>query len=242
MRIKVAQGDWGDTRIGDLEVLLTDVASHILRLLREPPIESIVVAPTSSRNDDPITLYRASPKSPFWILLQARDKYWAKYVFQFSHELCHVLSDYERLRDSPNNWFHETICELASVFTLRRMAERWPSCPPFPNWAGYAGPLASYAQERLSRKEHQLPAGMTLSAFLLAEEETLRKNRYLRDKNAVVAYSLLPIFESESAGWNALRKLPNSHTMFKDYLREWHSQVDTVDKPVVNRIIQLFSE
>ena len=62
----------------------------------------------------------------------ARDRKWAKFGYQFSHEFCHVLSNYENLKANPNNWFHEAICELASVFTLRRMAERWPTHPPYP--------------------------------------------------------------------------------------------------------------
>ena len=213
-----------------------------MRLFREPPIGTILVAPTRSTDDDPITLYRLSPLSPFPILLQARDKHWAKFAYQFSHELCHVLSDYERLRDSPNNWFQEAICELASVFTLRRMAERWPAQPPYSNWAGYGHSLSDYTQDLLSDRKHQLPLGMTLSAWLIAEEESLRKDPYQRCKNAVVAYSLLPIFESDPAGWNAIRSLPNSTVLLKDYLCEWNSQIEPDDKSFVNLIIQLLRE
>ena len=74
-----------------------------------------------------------------------RDRQQNQYAYQFAHEFCHVLSGYEGLEGNPNNWFHETICELASVFTLRRMAERWPTHPPYPNWAGYSKHLLEYA-------------------------------------------------------------------------------------------------
>ena len=84
-----------------------------------------MVEPTLSESDDPITPYRPSRQGPFTVFLAARDDYWCQFAYQFSHELCHVLSDYERLGEGPNGWFHEAICELASVFTLRRMAERW---------------------------------------------------------------------------------------------------------------------
>ena len=82
----------------------------------------------------------------------------------------------------------------------------------------------------------------TLSDWLLSEEESLRQDRYQRDKNAVVAYTLLPIFESEPAGWNAIRRLPNSLAMFEDYLREWHSLVEPLDRPLVKRILGLFED
>ena len=55
-------------------------------------------------------------------------------------------------------------------------------------------------------EKRQLPTGMTLSTWLQSEEEGLRQDRYLRDKNALVAYSLLPIFESDPAGWNFIRR------------------------------------
>ncbi len=150
------------------------------------------------------------------------------------------MSDYERLGEGPSGWFHETVCELASVFTLRRMAERWPTEPPHSHWADYAGSLASYADDLLSQVERQLPAGMALSTWLRSEEEALRKDRYLRDKNAVVAYSLLPIFEDDPAGWNAIRRLPASSAMLMDYLLEWHASVEPTDKPFVKRILDAF--
>ena len=242
LRLRVVSSNWGDASSQSIEVLLTDVVSHLTRLFRESPTGIIVVAPTPTTEDDPITRYRPSPQSPFTILLSARDDYWCQFVYQFSHELCHVLSDYERLGEGPNGWFHEAICESASVFTLRRMAERWRTCPPYPGRTDYAESLACYADSYLSREERRLPAGTTLSDWLLSEEESLRQDRYQRDKNAVLAYTLVPIFESEPAGWNAIRRLPNSSALFEDYLREWHSLVEPLDRPFVKRILGLFKD
>lgn len=241
MRIEVAECDWKDARRSDIEVLLKNVACHLTGVLREPPSGDIVVRATPLPDDDPITLYRSSPEERFTILLSARGKYWCKFAYQFSHELCHVISGYERLRGSQNGWFHEAICELASVFTIRRMAQTWPTHPPFPNWAGYASSLASYAEDCLVRHEQQLPAGVTLSTWLLSEEESLREDCQQRDKNAVVAYSLLPIFESEPAVWNAIRRLPHSSSVFREYMLEWHTLVGHEDKPHVKRMIDAFA-
>ena len=242
MDITVAPFGWGTSRPRDVQVLLEDTASHLNRLLRDAFAGTIIVIPAPCDDATPRTHYRSSSNDPFFIQLPARDRYWAKFAYQFSHELCHVLSDYERLRERPNSWFHEAICELASVFTLRRMAESWPTCPPFPHWAEYAAALYGYADKRLAQEECQLPAGITLASWLVVEEEGLRQNRYLRDKNAVVAYCLLRTFEDEHSGWNAIRNLPNSSAKFREYLREWHSQVEAIDKPFVDRIIQLFDE
>ena len=242
MDITVIDCDWGGALPSDIEMLLTDVACHLTETFRELPEGDIVVGSTFSPDDNPITLFRSSREEPFTILLSARGRHWSQFAYQFSHELCHVLSDYERLRDSRNNWFHEAICELASIFTIRRMVETWPMRPPYANWAGYAQSLSSYAEENLAREERRLPAGMTLSKWLLLEEEGLRENCRQRDKNAIVACSLLPIFESEPAVWSTIRRLPHSSAMFREYMLEWHSWVEPAEKPLVKRILEAFTQ
>ena len=193
-----------------------------------------------SNDGVPRVLYRSSTEEPISILLSAHNRLWSKFAYQFSHEFCHVLSDYERLRENPNNWFHEAICEVASLFTLRRMAKRWLIEPPFPNWKDYANHLADYTKEVLSRPEAQLPKGDTLRCWLSLHEAELRRDSYQRDMNALVAKQLLPTFESVPEGWNAIRKFPSSSAKFPFYLREWHSSVDSIDKPFVERLSNVF--
>ena len=242
MNLTVAPYGWGMALSIDVQLLLEDTASHLKRLMRDQVGGTVIVVPAPCDDFTPRTHYRPSPNDPFFIQLTATNRSWAQFAYEFAHEICHVLSGYERMRGSRNSWFHEVLCELASVFTLRRMAEGWPSSPPYPNWATYAAELSTYADKYLSREERRLPTSMTLSAWLLSEEDSLRQDCCKRDKNAVVAYTLLPIFESEPAGWNAIRRLPNSSAMFEDYLREWHSLVEPLDKPFVKRILGFFED
>ena len=83
LQILVAEGDWGDAQPNNIEMLLKDVASHLTQLIREPLSGTIEVAPTKSLDDKPITIYRFSPETPYPILLQAREKYWCKFAYQF---------------------------------------------------------------------------------------------------------------------------------------------------------------
>ena len=221
-------------------MLLGDVASHLSRLLVDPVVEHIMVVPASGPDDDPVTFYRCGIPGPITIQLTARDTYWAQFSYQFAHEFCHVLSDYERLRDNPNQWFHEALCELASVFTLLCMAERWPTQPPYPHWAGYAASLFGYADNRLADENHQMPKGLTLATWLPMHETDLRQNPYIRDKNAVVAYQLLPLFEADPSGWNAVRSMPSSTGILTEYLADWHECVQPADKPFVELVIGAF--
>lgn len=238
MQLHVLPDNWGNADLNDIQKLLKDTASHLNRLLRSPFRGIIHVGRSPEKH--PRALYRVSSDDPFVIWLSAHDRLWCKFAYQFSHEFCHVLSGYESLRNNPNNWFHESICELASVFALRRMAERWPSNPPYPNWADYAQALQQYSQDLLSCPEAQLPNSITLQDWLFSHEETLRKDRYQREKNALVAYELLPIFESDPTGWNAVRSFPDSSGSLKEYFVEWYSLVDTSDKEFVARLSNAF--
>ena len=186
---------------------------------------------------------REVPDQPFFVIkLSVRGSNPCPFVYEFSHEFCHVLSNFEKLEPElnsepkPNNWFHEAICELASVFTLRRMAEHSLSHAPSPHWAYWGQELKDYAQERLTRLGVKLPEGVTLQAWLSSHEESLRHDRYQREKNALVAYRLLPIFESDPAGWNAIRSLPDSEGYLAEYFVDWHCSADDEDKDFIARL------
>ena len=123
------------------------------------------------------------------------------------------------------------------MFTLRRMAERWPTDPPYLNWADYSESLLTYVVNLQNREEVQLPAGATLPDWLASEEPLLREDpyqgKYQRNKQATVAYALLPLFEERPSGWNALRALPNSSDELGDYLAEWAAAVHPDDRQFI---------
>ena len=250
MEITVADSDWGDAYRENIEKLLEDVASHIVRLLRDPLIGSIMVEPAPPTKAHPETLPRSSPEEPCTILLSARGKLWAKFSYQFAHEFCHVLSGCERLRNNPNNWFVEALCELASIFTLRRMAERWPTQPPYQNWTSYGASLARYTVRVPVASGHAALLSGAIKQLLSCEEDNLREaslraefgkfSKSDRDKVAVVSHALLPIFESEPTGWNAVRKVPVINGPLTEYLEDWYAQVELTDKPFLKRILNAF--
>ena len=246
MQIVVEPQDWGDARTSDIEKLLVDVASHIERSLRDS-LTGVVVVPAPEIDPNPRTLCRHSPSDPFKVQLTARHKLWGKFAYQFAHELCHVLSNLERLRGNPNNWFVEALCELSSVFTLRQMAERWRTQPPYPNWASYAGSLAGYpvCMPVASGQRDLLTDAVKL--LLSSEEDNLRaasiRQEYGdfheadRGKIAVFSHAMLPIFESQPTGWNSVRNVPETEGSLSEYLADWYTQVEPVDKPFVGRIL-----
>ena len=164
MHIRIAKRDWGTARLSDLEVLLTDVASHLMRPLRERPCGTIVVEPTASKCDEPITPYRlslrkANDSQSSWPL--ARWLLVPVCVCNSHSELCHVLSKTMSVLSGRTEWLvpRGHLRARLSLHGLRRMAvQRWITCPPkFPGRSDYAGSLASYAEDLLSQDPTQAP-------------------------------------------------------------------------------------
>ena len=241
VHIVVPPSNWGEGRRKYVETLLRNTASHMFLLFRNPFDADIRVIP-GPIDEDPICLYRLPTETRDTIKLSARNRYWGQYAYQFAHEFCHVISKHDNLKENPNNWFHEAICELASAFTLRCMGERWRTDPPYPHLADYADKLIKYecSHRQKSQLKCKLPDGVSLHSWLLDNEDVLREDKYQREKNSMVAYQLLPIFEDTPTGWNAVRNFPTSKGYLKEYLRDWYSSVESEDKPFVARLSNAF--
>ncbi len=238
MNISVRPSNSDNIHIPSIKALLTDTANHLNQFLRNPFSGVIEVQIASNEPKAPITLNRDYGLGQSKVLLSARDKYWCQYVFQFAHEFCHVLTDYyERLLANPNAWLHETICEIASIFALQRMAHQWCNNPTIPGQHGYAEQFQIYADDRLGRREVKLPTGMDLHGWLKSREKELRSADVTDDNQrlnqSLIAYILLPIFEKNPEGWNAITKFPTSTGELPEYLSDWHLSVDSDDKNFV---------
>ena len=151
--------NWGGGRPQDIRVLLSNVARHLTQHLRDTPEAAIEV---NYWPNYPIILIRPPGITSYTILLTANGTRWAQYSYQFAHEFCHLMSGYERLHGRANNWFHEAICEMASLFTLKSMGESWIEAPPYPNWRDYAEHLTEYAENVADtvRGEHPVKAAL----------------------------------------------------------------------------------
>ena len=62
-----------------------------------------------------------------------RDGIEAYRAYQFAHEFCHILCNFDD-DWKGNNWFEETMCETSSLFVLRRLSKEWEERPPYPAW------------------------------------------------------------------------------------------------------------
>lgn len=163
-----------------------------------------------------------------FIFLNTQDRLWSQYAYQFSHELCHYVVDTPfPPKCDKFGWFEEAICELASIFTLKRMALAWKHSPPYPNWTGYADSLNAYADNIINAGKESLT--MPFDQWLSLNLETLYQNRIDRSLNKIVAVQLLPIFNTYPKIWRAIHYLSsvnvNIEMSFEDYVFEWRKSL-----------------
>ena len=155
--------------------------------------------------------------------LSARDTYWCQYVYQFAHELCHVMINFDRHRAHKHRWFSEALCELASLVRLAPPGGGVAEDPPdgvaeaaafAPNFATYATRVA----ERYSRPGD-------LPRWLADHLPGLEADPYGRDGNGVLAVDPAATVLENPSLWRDCGPLncwdPYANATFRDYLDAW---------------------
>lgn len=239
--IRVEPGDWGNARVAEVAAVLASATAEITDHVPGLPPISVLVQHTSRH---PVTLYGRSENNEHIVRLSARGRHWYQFAYEFGHELCHILCDHARYRHREEGWFEESLCELASLFTLRRMAVSWRRSPPCPAWARHATDLQEYVDDLLAEPHRQLPAGMQLKDWYRANAEDLRFHPWDRERNELVATCLLPEFEERPEGWGAIPHVSPSGSRpiesFEAYLEGWLRRTPRQRRPFVTAVADRF--
>ena len=232
--ITVKGTNWGTGRPENIKSLLENVAWHMTRHFRGRVYATIEVENSLL---GPKTLLRIPGQTTYTILLDTSDRHWAQYSYQFAHEFCHLVSNYEQQFGRPSQWIDETICETASLFALRSMGVTWKEKPPYQNWRRFAQNLTAYADTRAAEVESQVPDDEAWEGWFRRHEARGRNEPYDREGNRIVALRLLPLFEQYPEGWNTIRSLPASQERISQYLTDWKEQAyHQGDRAFITRI------
>ena len=247
INIRVRAGGFGGASAADITAVLQSAAGELSRYWPRTQLPSIDVY---HRADHPQTDSRRAAGNRIAIGLTARDNHWAQYSFQFAHECCHALINYSsderglaHDRRYANLWLEESLCETASLFTLRALSRSWLIAPPYAAWRDYAPLFSAYAQERLALPEHHLPAGTSFVVWFRANEPALRQDSSRRDSNTIVAAHLLPIFEKEPRGWGALAffsRAANPNQSLSQHFTKWRSDCPRELQRFVTKLAAVF--
>ncbi|HEX6734502.1 MAG TPA: hypothetical protein VF096_06790 [Azonexus sp.] len=245
LSIDVRPGGWGNASKESIETALYAVADTLMSQLPRKLAVPIVV-----RHSDgaPVALYDRGPAGEYLVHLHASGENWHLYVYEFAHELCHILSNYEENVGADttkyNQWFEETLCETASLYTLQKLAATWETAPPSPRWSNEARKLRRFFDHLIAEGHRQLPAHTPLHDWLVEKEEHLRKDPYLRKENEVMAKLLLPLFQDNPQNWEALNYLnldpDDARNTLRDYLGNWYDNAPAEHKQFVRNVLALF--
>ena len=215
--LNIENGNWGATSLRTIRGVLTSAAEVLLAEFGNAPEAPIHVAPWRR---DPQVFY---DQRPYRMRLSARDTYWCQYVYQFAHELGHVMTNFDRHRDHKHRWFNEALCELASLFVLHRLTTVWAEDPPdgVTEASAYAPNFATYAVRVADR--YSRPGD--LPQWLADHLPELEADPYVRERNGVMAVSLLQRFLDDPSLWRDCRRLncwdPSANRTFREYLDAW---------------------
>jgi hypothetical protein len=231
-------GDWRGGSAEDIRRVLLSAGSEIFRLFPGRKIHPIIVKRSAS---GPMVTYERGPNNEYIVLLNTQGTFWSQYSYQFAHEFCHIMSNYDEAKN--NQWFEETLCEMASMFAMRRMSETWKTKPPYSNWKSFAPHLYDYAANLI--KEGQVPEGRAfIQWFEENRAELLKSEGGLRARNKIVAAQLLPLFEAEPAEWQAVQYLngwrAEGNQPFDEFLKSWWQTAPEKHRPFIESIAQKF--
>lgn len=232
--LQIERTGWKGDRPGDINAVLREAT---LPLLRQFPGRALAPIRVQNKPTGPMVLFKRGELDEYIVLLDTGDRRWAQYMYQFSHEMCHILCNYE---DDPNGnkWFEESLCEMASIYTLRRLGEKWQTDAPFSNWKSYHSALTDYASDRL--QQGKLPDGLTLAEWFNAHATELRESSTNRQLNNIAAAELLPLFENDHKNWRAIEYLNDGERTgpipFEEYLGGWRRRCPNSLKPLVNKV------
>jgi len=233
----VDEDEWEGAAPADVVAVLESAGMQLLRHVPAAARPTITVAARGG----PISLFDRTPEGHFQVRLDTGGNHWAQYGFQFGHELCHVLCRSGRTART-HLWFEEAVCETASLFVLRSMAEAWEEEPPYPNWRGFAPHLRDYASKRLATSPR--PDSMPLAAWYARHRDELRERPTDRDNGLAIAAALLPLFEASPGRWAAIHWLNAADEPqpadFRAHLAAWRDRLPAEHTGAVEVIADTF--
>ena len=237
----VENGNWGAVSLSAIQGVVGSAYTVLVRAFEKEPEDAIHMIPWNQ--EYPLAVY---DRRPYQIYLSARDSYWSQYVYQFSHELCHILTNFDRAKQHRHKWFEGSLCELSSLFVLHRLAEVWAESPPagILKAVDFAPSHGKYAES--VEEKYRLYPGKHLPKWFAENITALEASPTERKLNGVMSVALLDYFRKDPSLWRECGWLnhwdPKENDSFTEYLDSWSvclSEND-LDNKAANIVRKLF--
>jgi len=216
---RLAPEGWGEAAAADIKAVLGSAMQQLWRYFPGRKLESMLVM---RGHEGPIVHYKRNDLKELVVQLDTGGLYWCQYAYQFAHEFCHILCGFDD--DWKGNlWFEESLCETASLFVLRRMAEGWTKEPPFETWRAYAPRFKEYADDVMNRRT--VVSESRLADYYRKYRGKLAANPVDRERNGAISLLLLRVLEAKPEAWEAVTWLNSAPSKpgetFEAYLTKW---------------------
>ena len=237
LAIKTAPHGWGKIPVEAVSKVTDSVSSVLMRDFPNKVLDPIIL-----KNDKtgPEVLYKRGRNNDYIVHVNIQGTYWAQLTYQFSHELCHVLSNFAN-ENGKNQWFEEALCEAVSLYTIEKMADEWEVNPPYERWRSYASAFDDYNEVMLN-ETHRYPS-LKLPKWFRYHRRSIEASPYQRHKDEVIGTAIYKLmqkgkFQVSSIQYLNLGDADNSKS-FTNYLKDWHQHSPPESKPSVEEVAKL---
>jgi hypothetical protein len=233
-KIQIA-GEWPNSQGAVTSALLNNIVQTFSDLTSRDSIPKLLILNEPSR-DCPMVNFEKIGDQTLVFLCTSSGGLWSQIAYQLSHELCHIHANFAEQQGHAFKWLEESFCELASICNMQVMGQKWLTNAPLPYMSSYATSLNEYVQNRLD----QISMPIQFNEWLESNIEELKSNQYLREKNCVIAYKLMPIFKEDNKAWRAVgfinKWAVNYDDTLSDYFSAWEQNSPEELKETVKAI------
>lgn len=240
---KLTDSGWGETPLDELAEVLRATTEIMFEGIPEQYLENIKVSIFSWDLLPGDVAYGGRAYTAgrvFNVFLKPYERDWRRYVNVFAHELCHVL-DANSSTPAKFRWFEETLCQTASLYVMKRLAERW-SKSEHPGQHSYSAYLFEYFRFLYDQPHRRLRPGHSLAGWYQNQGSSLENQWEDYSKNDLVARRLMPMFDGATGAWQNLiflRQIENAPD-FQAYLRRWRQLVPVEQQAFVDSLAMAF--
>lgn len=176
--------------------------------------------------------------------LHIADEFWCQFIYQFAHELCHLMMYESREATIPREmmWFAETMCEASSLCVLYRLTNQWKVNPVIPGSFSYAVHVEEHYRTE-SEKFKTLSDEQLVSTFI-RNIEYLRNNSTDRELNGLYAKKLHFLLIEHPKYWRVIiyicKSGLNGRITTSEMMNTWYNNVPDEIKVAIVTVIQIF--
>ena len=155
------------------------------------------------------------------------------YIYEYTHELGHILSNHEENRNPRFKWFEETLSELVSFHILHANNHK----------SLVSQVIGKHAAKRAAISDFDALA--RVSEWFSLAEGRMEADGTIRELNGAIACEMLPHFEDNPRLWESviyLNKWEGQSSDFRSHLNRWERKLQQRGLPstapdIVNAVL-----